>query len=711
MDGYQTKRLRSIARNTLLACCVAVMLLTSSSLGQIPTTSELKAESIAPSAPLIRSFDQILDRRGNVIFRDTPLAQVVYTLSQQWDINIVAGADVTGTVSGTFRDASLREILDSLLSVNGYGYRVNGNSLLVLKQEQIGPNNPNFRAETMLLPRNISSEAISDLMQALKMFSTPSGGQLQAVPSTNMLMVYDTPDRILQMRGMLQNLTGSQTIPGVNAPGVSSSLGANNLAQPIAAQEDEIITLRPQFIPVAELAKGVELAVGSQANYVSIDNEEALMITGGSDAIRRAYCVMSQIDRPRAQVRITAYIYDVSLGETERLGFDWSQQVFSQGLDSNGIPRNSIRNDAGLLTRAQPSSIIPIATPLGTATTGGGTATATAATGPQYVFRTLTSHFELNTVLQALDETKGAKLLADPHVTVVDRQTANINIVTKIPVQQLTQTQQGGSIGTTAFEEAGIKLSVTPKVASDGTISMQVSPEFSVLTGFNSSGNPIIDARTATTVVRIANQHTLVIGGLRQKTAVETVRGIPGIMNVKYIGALFRSHTTEMRESELIVFLQPEIIDYQTTGLPREQIAVDHQRIQLGRIPTSCLGPGLPDCRDPHCPHHHPRGRPNCGLPDEGLVYPLGLSPQAEGGVCPPDSTNSMQPPTNEQANPEKASVEFKHEQTDPNQIDPHVAPVSLPATDKGASSAFVRPVEELPAVTPASNWASTVNR
>jgi general secretion pathway protein D len=712
MDGYERKWSGSIPSSTLWGCCLFAVLLSHSSQGQIPTTSELKAESVAPNAPQMRSFEQVLNRRGNVIFRDTQLAQVIYTLSQQWDVNIVAGADVTGTVSGTFRDATLREILDSLLSVNGYGYRVNGNSLLVLKQEEIGPNNPNFRAETMLLPRNISAEALGDVLQALKVLSTPSGGQLQAVPSTNMLMVYDTPDRIQQMRGMLQNLTGTQTIPGVNVPGVSTGLGANNLTQPLAAPEDEIITLRPQFIPVAELAKGVELAVGTQANFVSIDNEEALMITGRPEALRRASCVMSQIDRPRAQVRITAYIYDVSLGETERLGFDWSQQFFSQGVDSNGIPRNMIRNDAGLLTRATPSSIVPAATPLGAATTGGGTgaaATAAAATGPQYVFRTLTSHFELNTVLQALDETKGAKLLADPHVTVVDRQTASIDIVTKIPIQQLTQTQQGGSIGTTAFEEAGIKLAVTPKIASDGTISMQVTPEFSVLTGFN-NGNPVIDARRATTVVRVANQHTLVIGGLRQKTAVETIRGIPGLMDWKYVGRFFRSHNTEMRESELIVFLQPEIIDYQTTGLPREQIAIDHQRIQLARIPTSCIGPGVPDCRDPNCPHHHPRSRPNCGLPDEGLVYALGASPPIEGTFCPPNGTDV--PPMSTTEQPANGSpIQMKTSSDEVSQFNPHVLPISLPSTEQGPTNDVVRPVEELPAVTPASNWSTSVKR
>jgi general secretion pathway protein D len=666
---------------------------------QIPTTTELKAESVAPQAETMRTFDQILSRRGNVIFRDTPLPEVIYTLSQQWNINIVAGADVAGSVSGTFRDAPLRDILDSLLSVNGYGYRLNGNNLLVLKQEQIGPNNPNFRAETMLLPKNLGSDAMEEVISALKVFSTQQGGQLQAVPSTNMLMVYDTPDKIEQMRAMLQDLTQSRPVPGVNAPGISASVGGpNNLKTGLAQGEDEIMTLRPQFVSIAEIAKGVEMAVGSQASFVTIDGEEALMVSGSSDVLRRASYVLTQLDRPRPQVRITAYIYDVSLGETERLGFDWSNQFMSQSLDSNGIPRNQIRNDAGLLTRAPPTSIVGVATPVGASSgttgggTGGGAATAAAASGPQWVFRTLSNNFELNTVLQALDDTKGAKLLADPHVTVIDRQTASIDIVTKIPVQQLTQTQQGGAIGTTAFEEAGIKLQVIPRISADGTVQMQVTPEFSVLTGFNSDGNPLIDARRATTVVRVANQHTLVIGGLRQKSVVETVRGIPGLMNWKYVGRFFSSHNTELRESELIVFLQPEIVDEYTTGLPREQIALDNQRIQLSRIPVSTIGTCVPDCRDPHCPNHHPRCRVNGGIPDQGFVMPAGF---IQENVPANPSSTIEQPPAGNIIAPQPTFESSSTPAIEPSVPLPTTAPpVSLPAINRDISSGILQPAE-----------------
>ncbi len=599
---------------------------------RIPQADMLQNVATVPESQTMRDVEQVLNRRGNAIFRDTAISEVIYTLSQQWGINIVAGAEVSGTVSGVFRDASLREILDALLTVNGYGYRQNGANLLVMRLDQIGPNNPNFRAETLLLPPTISGEAVDQVVTALRVFSSGNGGQIQAIPSTNTLMVYDTPDKILQMQQMLQNLSGMRS--GRNAGPVAQS-GATNLPFTLGMVSSgaEILKLRPQFVPVSEIAKAVELAIGTSGTYVTIEGEQVVLVSGPPEILRRAESVFQQVDQPRAQVRITAYIYDVSLGELERLGIDWSNQIMSQSVDSNGIPMRQIRADAGLVNRNPATGLVGAATTVGSNAAGGaaggtaGAATATA-NGGQWVFRTLSNNFELNTVLQALDETKGAKLLADPHVTVVDRQKAEINIVTKIPIQQLTQTQQGGSIGTTAFEKAGIKMDVTPRIASDGTVEMQVVPEFSVLTGFNSTGQPIIDARRASTTVRVAHQQTLVIGGLRQKTAVETVRGIPGLMNWKYIGRLFQTHNTEMRESELIVFIQPEIVNYEWTGLQREANAIATQKAQLSTIPTACPGPWVPNCRDPHCPHHCPRPRPNPGEYDDGYVMPASV-PQA----------------------------------------------------------------------------------
>jgi|GEM_PF-4461555 len=242
------------------------------------------------------------------------------------------------------------------------------------------------------------------------------------------------------------------------------------------------------------------------------------------------------------------------------------------------------------------------------------------------------------------------------------------------------------------------RLGVTPDV--DEAIAFeehQDAPEFSVLAGYN-NGNPIIDARRATTVVRIANQHTLVIGGLRQKTMVETVRGIPGLMKMKYVGRFFSTHNTEMRESELIVFLQPEIDDEHITGLPREQIALDNERIQLSRIPYSTIGTFVPDCKDPNCPSHHLRCRVNGGLPDEGQVMPAGF---VSGTSAVPAVQNTERPPEN-YAPPEFDSTYPLSNNAIPlgspsdqgSSMPPSSsAPTSLPLVDPPASASIIHPV------------------
>ena len=65
---------------------------------------------------------------------------------------------------------------------------------------------------------------------------------------------------------------------------------------------------------------------------------------------------------------------------------------------------------------------------------------------------------------------------------------------------------------------------------------MEVSPEFSRLTGFTPGDNqPIIDKRTATTTLNVANRQTIVIGGLRQRDDVGDFKGIPYLKDLRLV--------------------------------------------------------------------------------------------------------------------------------------------------------------------------------
>jgi hypothetical protein len=216
------------------------------------------------------------------------------------------------------------------------------------------------------------------------------------------------------------------------------------------------------------------------------------------------------------------------------------------------------------------------------------------ATGGTMQLLSLSRHLDLGAVVLAMQQCSDARLLADPHVAVLENEEAVFQSVSEIPYQQLTETQQGGNIGTTAFKQAGITLKVRPKIAADGVIQMEVSPEFSRLTGFTPGDNqPIIDVRSASTVLNVADRQTVVIGGLRQRSDIGDFRGVPYLKDLKLVGRLFRSRDTDVRESELVVFIMPEIIHFADKPNFRQQLVDETIRCRLNQIPEA---EGCPPC-------------------------------------------------------------------------------------------------------------------
>jgi hypothetical protein len=259
----------------------------------------------------------------------------------------------------------------------------------------------------------------------------------------------------------------------------------------------------------------------------------------------------------------------------------------------------------------------------------------------------LGSHFDLTAVVQALQTARDARLLADPNVMVLDNERASISLISEIPYQQLTQTGQGGDIGTTGFKEAGIKLNVLPQVASDGTIQMTVEPEFSRLTGFTpEEGQPIIDRRTAYTRVRVSNGQTLVIGGLRQRADLGEFNGIPYLQNLKYVGKLFRGRESTVRESELVVFIRTDIVTPEAPLDWRQEAAHGTTLYRLDKIPT---GDGYPMDNHFHGAGHVLNGYGLHGLDSnyqgvQPVIEPL--DPQQYESIGPGDDLGAARSPS-----------------------------------------------------------------
>jgi len=605
-------------RQSLLGCWAALCMLPCSCFfahdawGQ-PIPTPILSESVAPApTPLLSSpvpLAVALETRGDLNLQETALEKALITIGASWRVNIVFGKDVKGTVSCIYKQAPLREVLNAILLANGYSYRAVGESLVVQKAQDVNSANPLFESAAI----SITHSDLEEILEGARLLLSKQG-QIRGFTSAKSILVVDYADRVASIRNFIASMdaAASKSTGGIPAE---------------TYQRLEVSYFHTQYIP-AETAKEALAAVLSQAGRVAaMPAENRLIVVDYASNIAMVRRVLTKIDRPIPQVRITALIYDISLEDVEELGFNWTSFGKGNNLDAAGNPQQLIG--------------------LGSLTTGVSGPNATVnpflntANGSLFGVQSFTSNFDISVVGKALQNANDARLLANPNVTVMDNETAEMNSVQEIPFQQLTQSGQGGggaqAIATTAFKPVGVKLRVTPTVASDGTIKLVVEQEFSRVAGFTAAENqPIIDTRIANTTVRVANRKTLVIGGLRQRSDTGDFNGIPYLKDVRFIGPLFRSRNTTVRESELIIFLMPEIVGYDQAGSKREYLAQQTINCRLDRLPMAegCGGPNGGDC--------------SMGV--EGGVLYEGPATQPLGETLPqsiPPAAQTTGPPTN----------------------------------------------------------------
>ena len=580
-------------------------------------TEDRPATSTTLSPPT--TIDEALDRRGSISFRKTPISEVVFLLSDLWKINIVAGENVSGEVSGTFHEAPLREVLSAVLTASGYSYQRTGRSLVVLPIDEVGSDDPNFIAETLRLPVGAVDEA--EILEAAQLLLSERG-EIRKL-GNDLVLVVDTRDRIERVRTLYRQLTPVQNTSTPDATDLTSRASGEpaNIVSGIAY-------FSPQYTEASEMAESLTTALGDDAVVAVYSEENRIMVKGRSDILHLASEAIEQLDVPRAQVRITAMIYDVGLNELERLGVDWSQGPHSASVralspsDDTLVFRNSVTASTGLISDP------------------------TVAGATNFAVRTLSDTYDAGLLLQALNSNAESKLLADPSITVGDRREASIRIVQKIPILAADPVENSGVVfSQVQFEDAGVILNVTPRISRDGTIEMQVQPEYSVVVDFIEN-NPVIDSRTAQTTLRVQDGHMFALGGLRQKTITETIRGVPFLKDMKHFGKLFRAHESQVRESELIVFIKPEIVVPCSLGSPRQERARCVSGCQLDQIPHATQTPQTPYCGNVNCPNHVPRPRVNSGSralqTHESVSYPNEVS-QIENMPSPSDVTAALQ--------------------------------------------------------------------
>jgi type IV pilus assembly protein PilQ len=161
----------------------------------------------------------------------------------------------------------------------------------------------------------------------------------------------------------------------------------------------------------------------------------------------------------------------------------------------------------------------------------------------------------LNLEISALEADGKGKVVSSPRIITADQVKAFISQGQKVPFQRAT------SSGATAIEfvEATLKLEVTPQITPEGNIIMDVKINKDSLGALTALGREI-NVKEIKTQVLVENGGTVVIGGIYEQQANDTITKVPFLGDVPVLGNLFKTKTTDSQRTELLVFLTPKVV-------------------------------------------------------------------------------------------------------------------------------------------------------
>ena len=179
---------------------------------------------------------------------------------------------------------------------------------------------------------------------------------------------------------------------------------------------------------------------------------------------------------------------------------------------------------------------------------------------------------DFSATLRLIASAGKTEILSRPSILARNNQQATITLGQQVPLITATRFDSlGNQINSVTYQNVGIILQVTPFITPEGFVEMIVSPQTSELADKSqwvpiSSGTggtisaPVINTRSADTVVVVPDGQTCIIGGLMENQRVSTTAKIPILGDIPVIGNAFKRETKTYSKTELIIFLTPHVV-------------------------------------------------------------------------------------------------------------------------------------------------------
>jgi len=322
-----------------------------------------------------------------------------------------------------------------------------------------------------------------------------------------------------------------------------------------------------------------------------LPSEGAIVVRGTPDQIALAQKLVGDLDRSKPEVVVDIAVMQISRDKNRTLG---------------------ISPPTSMSVQLQPNVITnPTTTP-----TGGTTTTPTTSTTNGINLNSLASlnatDFQVTisqATVTALFSDTNTKLIQNPQLRSVDGQKATLKIGDRIPIATGSFQPGIGGVGINPlvntqfqYQDVGVNVEVTPRVHSNGDVTLKISMDISSVTGQSNIGGitqPIIGQRKVDHEVRLREGEANLLGGMLEDLNSKSLTGFPGLSQIPLLKYLFGQTATEHRETETVFVLIPHLVRRQVlTDLNQQAIDVGTaSSINLRKVsrnpqpPTSGMNP------------------------------------------------------------------------------------------------------------------------
>jgi type IV pilus assembly protein PilQ len=470
---------------------------------QVNETFTLEFRTLSPKERGRRQRERVTftGDRLSLNFQDIEVRAVLQLLADFTGLNLVASDTVTGNVTLRLKNVPWDQALDIILKAKGLTMRQKGNVIMV------GPTEEVMAREEKELEASRKFEELAPLRTEYIQINYAKAADIAKLLETRQITTG-------QAMANLGQTTGKAT-----------------------AEKEQ-----------AEV-KGL---LSSRGSVTADERTNTLLVLETAEKLEEIRQLVARLDIPVRQVMIESRVVIATDNFARELGvrFGYNRLEVNEKTGNfneiYGAQRGTLKGENYWGTTIDDTVPLMVDLPAMNATSG-----------INFLVGKIGSYL-LQLELTAMQEEGRGEIVANPRVITSDKQAALIEVGQRVPVVTPGTVDQPATV---KYEDATLKLNVTPHITPDNRIIMGLKvskDEADAVLAVD--GNPYINKRTVETNVLVDNGETVVLGGVFERSRFSNKDQVPWLGDLPILGNFFKNDSRQETNKELLIFVTPRIL-------------------------------------------------------------------------------------------------------------------------------------------------------